>query len=108
MLSNRHTHRPSTVTLAAHAHRGLINSCYTYSSTIVVVIGIHGSDKYIHSFPLNPQAVGSGAGYIRQLATCLTEANSIGPVVAYRKFLEGSIIEPTCKIRRMPQPKIAL
>ena len=26
MLSNRHTHRPSTVTLAAHARRGLINT----------------------------------------------------------------------------------
>ena len=25
MLSNRHTHRPSTVTLAAHARRGLIH-----------------------------------------------------------------------------------
>ena len=27
MLSNRHTHRPSTVTLAAHARRGLITYC---------------------------------------------------------------------------------
>ena len=31
MLSNRHTHRPSTVTLAAHARRGLINMCFTHT-----------------------------------------------------------------------------
>ena len=31
-LTDRHTHRPSTVTLAAHAHRGLI----TYEDANVV------------------------------------------------------------------------